>query len=255
MNATRSMWMMLVVAVGSVPGHADCPTVSAGAEQGEDGSVRIVANVGQAVIGRATDGNVVMHAGIMPCLSMPEITPGDGPMLVSALSRKTHTGVGSFDINLPVADGSAGVECRADGPTRVFLIFNETIQAVDGTCNLGDEAVVSAGAGTAICTTNRLRLDLNGVPDATCLRIKVSGLEDVEGNPLEGDATVDVVVLKGDVNGDETVDVVDMSKVKGNLFEAVIGSNMRADISLDGAIDVSDMSSVKGHLFNSATCP
>ena len=45
--------------------------------------------------------------------------------LTSAVSRKTHVGVGDFDVNLPLI-GSPGVECRtgASGHTLVFTFTN-----------------------------------------------------------------------------------------------------------------------------------
>ena len=48
---------------------------------------------------------------------------------------------------------------------------------------------------------------------------------------------------------------LDMSRVKGNLFEPVTAENYRADVSHDGEIDVVDMSAVKGNLFQTAACP
>ena len=43
-----------------------------------------------------------------------------GPELVSALSRKTHTGVGDFDVPLPLNEASATVEPRTGGPPGTF---------------------------------------------------------------------------------------------------------------------------------------
>ncbi len=47
-------------------GQAPCQAVSAGAET--DALTGSVQNVGQAIIGRADNGTVFMHAGLIPCL-------------------------------------------------------------------------------------------------------------------------------------------------------------------------------------------
>ena len=56
------------------------------------------------------------------------ITTSAAPACYSAVSRKTHTGAGDFDVNLPLA-GEPGVECRsgAVGHTMVFTFTNNIV--------------------------------------------------------------------------------------------------------------------------------
>ena len=43
------------------------------------------------------------------------------PLVQSAVSRKTHGGAGSFDINLPLS-GPSGIECRGGGATNDYTV-------------------------------------------------------------------------------------------------------------------------------------
>ena len=118
-------------------------------------------------------------------------------------------------------------------------------------------APVSADLATHIvlCEQDYVTVDLFGVEDVSCFSIALAAISDLDGNLLEGDTDIHIRVLLGDANGDGTVDVLDMSKVKGWLFNAVTPENASADLTGDGSINALDMSAVKGNLFNAVSCP
>src|SRR5207247_990873 len=66
------------------------------------------------------------------------------PKLLSAVSRKIHTGAGPFDIDLPFGTGSAlGVECRGgDGNHTLVFTFNNNV--------VSGSASVTAGTGSVL---------------------------------------------------------------------------------------------------------
>ncbi len=66
------------------------------------------------------DGTVLHKAGASSTLQ-----------LVSAVSRKSHKTVGTFDINLPLI-GTPGVECR-DGGGSYSFVFSFATNVVSGT--------------------------------------------------------------------------------------------------------------------------
>ena len=182
--------------------------------------------------------------------------PCAGPEWVAAVSRRTHGQVGVRDIDLPLDDAAGvGTESRAGGPTRIVLTFSESVRPADGSWDVAEEVILSAGAGTVSGAGDTLTLELGEVADGTCLTIRLAGITDMDGNPLLGGDEVTIAVLRGDVNGDGIVDVADMSRIKGGLFEPLDAVDFRADVSADGVIDVTDMSAVKGNLFETANCP
>ena len=184
--------------------------------------------------------------------------PGPAPeplTLVGAASRRTHGQAGTFDIDLPLDEAAAAVENRIGGPSQIGLTFSQDVAADDDTPDCSE---ITLSAGTCIdlgISGREVIIDLVGLPAGTCVSLVVVGVETTDGHPLVGDDNVHVRILPGDVSGDGIVDVLDMSRVKGDLFTTPAPASFRADINRDGEIDVLDMSAVKGHLFRSASCP
>ena len=174
--------------------------------------------------------------------------------LLAALSRKTHGVAGDFDIDLPL-DGAMGIESRSGGPTSVILTFSEPAAATDGVPDCSEVALSEGTCIDAVILDDEMTIELADAPDAACLTLTVSGIEGLDANPLEGTDHVTVSVLRGDARPGGNVDIRDMSRVKGNLFQTVTEHNFRADVNADGEIDVADMSAVKGNLFAELVCP
>ena len=172
--------------------------------------------------------------------------------LVSARSVRNHAGT-DYGIDLPLA-ASDTIEPRAGGSVRadrVELTFGTSpahpldcsnIQLSSGTCD-----------GVSGSTTV-WEVAIAGAAKNACLSVAVVNLG------LLGDNDVAVNIVPGNVNGSDPgeVDVIDMSAIKGALFDPVTPSNFTLDLNADGEIDVLDMSIVKGNLFPDpavAQCP
>jgi hypothetical protein len=161
--------------------------------------------------------------------------------LTSVVSRKTHTGVDDFDIDLPFT-GPGGVECRSGGPNNEYtLIFTFSAPVTDcGTASLG---VASSGPGTNQCTVN-----LSGLTNAQYYQVNLNGVDgaaDVPGPQwglLLGDVTGNGAVSNGAVSN------TDVATVKAQVAAPVTSANFRSDINANGVISNTDVSVTKGQV-------
>lgn len=170
------------------------------------------------------------------------------PMLLRAVSRKTHGDAGVFDLDLPLDDPPA-VEPRVGGPTEVILTFSKAVQAADGQL---DDTEIDLSVGTLLAAEidgAEMRLELADVSTPALLTITLSGITDLADNPLIGADELVVKVHTGDVNGDGVVNLSDMSAVRAQLYQPLTTSNFWYDVNVDGTIDISDMSTVRAHLY------
>ena len=69
---------------------------------------------------------------------------------------------------------------------------------------------------------------------------------------VENAPTTELIQLKGDVNGDGTVNIADLVLVASNLDKTVQDA---ADVNRDGAVDIADLVLVAGALGNSVAAP
>ncbi len=163
--------------------------------------------------------------------------------LLSATSRRTHGAEGEFDINLPVNTyADTGIESRAGGPRQVVLTFSGSAA--------GASVQASAGAVDAVVVNGaEVTVELSGVPNATCLTLTASGIPGLQGN-----ASVHIRVLAGDVNGDGSVNVLDLVQIRNQLNQPATGANFRADVTADGLINVLDLVQVRNRLNTSVAC-
>src|SRR6202040_1470636 len=100
------------------------------------------------------------------------------PIPTSVVSRKTHGGAGSFDVDLSLT-GKPGIECRSGGSTGdytvVFTFPNDMTSC--GTAGTAGGTVIS-GPNPNQCTEN-----LTGVPNAQYVTVTLNGVvESVTGN-------------------------------------------------------------------------
>jgi len=189
------------------------------------------ANLGQAAGSTYTlqvSGLVGNGVGPGPCAPAAN--------LVSAASRVTQGGAGSFDVSMPLT-GPSGIEDRiASNYTAVFTfdvpVTSGTVSVSSGTATVG--AITFSG--------NEMRADLSGVTDVQTV---VLHTEDINGDGLShGD--VPFGFLAADVNASRVVDKPDVNSVKANQG-AVNAGNFRNDINADGTINKSDGQQVRLH--------
>jgi len=189
------------------------------------------ANLGQAAGSTYTlqvSGLVGNGVGPGPCAPAAN--------LVSAASRVTQGGAGSFDVSMPLT-GPSGIEDRiASNYTAVFTfdvpVTSGTVSVSSGTATVG--AITFSG--------NEMRADLSGVTDVQTV---VLHTEDINGDGLShGD--VPFGFLAADVDASRVVDKPDVNSVKANQG-AVNAGNFRNDINADGTINKSDGQQVRLH--------
>jgi hypothetical protein len=164
-----------------------------------------------------------------------------GPlMLTTAASRKTHTGVGDFDINLPLT-GPSGVECRsgAAGHKLVFT-FSNPVASGNAAVSFGTATV----SGTPTFSGDTMTVNLTGVTDIQTVGVTLSNVTDSFAQVLPN-TVVNVSFLRGDGNASRTVNTTDIGQVKSISGAAIMSTNFRFDVNANGAINASDVGLVK----------
>ncbi len=157
------------------------------------------------------------------------------PALTSAVSRLTHTGVGDFNVNLPLA-GTAGIEDRVASQYQVVLTFT------NGPITSGS-AMVTNGIGVAGMPTfsgNTMTVPLTGVANAQTLTLTASNV-----NGLLPSASVNVSFLNGDTTADGSVNSADIGQTKSQSGGVVGLGNFRNDVNIDGNLNSADIGLVK----------
>jgi len=166
----------------------------------------------------------------------PTPTP-NAPVLTSAASSLTHTGVGPFSMNMPL--NGSGVEPRDGGGSySIVLAFDSPID--------GGTATVTSGTGTAGAPSfngNTMTVSVTGVTDQQVITLTVSNVHTVNGGTLPS-ASINLGFLIGDTNSDREVNVGDTIQVRSHAG-VVNGSTFQYDLNLDGQIDVGDTTVVR----------
>jgi hypothetical protein len=167
---------------------------------------------------------------------------GNAPVPVSAVSRKTHTGVGDFDVPLPLVPltGNVGIEDRtgAAGVHQMVITFAAPV-------TVGSVAVTS-GTGSATFTVSGavVTVNLTGVTDAQRLGVTLQNVSD--GTNL-GSVIVPMGLLSGDTGGNGTVTASDVAQTKAAASAGTVtASTFRADVNTNGTINSTDVATVKG---------
>ncbi len=165
-----------------------------------------------------------------------------GIVPVSAVSRKTHSFAGTFDVDLPLL-GNSGIECRSGGASgnhTVVIDFSVPVTVTSASVTPG-----AGGSGSVQSFTvnnSEVTVNLTNVSNAQTLSVNLIG---VTGGSNSGDVSVPMSVLVGDTNADRFCDAVDVSQTKSQSGKAVGLTNFREDVNVDGFIDAVDTSLVK----------
>jgi hypothetical protein len=157
---------------------------------------------------------------------------------ITAGSRMTHGGAGTFDIDLPLV-GSPGIECRAN-PNKIVFTFANPLTSI---------ASVSAPAGASGSIDNtdahRYIVTLPGLPNAQYTTISLSNVQDSDANS-RASVQVTMGVLFADVNQDTFVLSGDYTAVRQRSGSSLDGTNFKFDVNADGFILSGDYTSVRG---------
>ncbi len=233
--------------------------ISAGAET--DALTGSLQNVGQTVIGLASNGSVIMHAGIIPALAgRPSPTP---PVITGWRSARQHVGLGELAIELDPAaagiavvgetrrDGIQKIEVDITGPADGSMALTGTVEAEDltngGSIPATSQTLTHHGGGSYTLIAEWS----GGLPDQVCYKI------DLAANipDLIDDTDCLIKALEGDTNGDNYTDLIDMAQVKSKNGSPVAGDDVRLDVNLDGHVDLIDMAMVKSLNGGWVACP
>jgi hypothetical protein len=185
------------------------------------------------------------------------------PTATSAGSRKTHTGVGDFDVPLPLT-GTPGIECRAGGGTndyQIVVTFGTAVtvsgspqaQVSSGSAVIGSGGVANGGMVSVV--GNVVSIPLTNVANAQTILVSLNGVSDGTADGVDGvDATGNMLIpmsrLLGDTNGNGAVNSTDASQTKARIGQAVGASNFRSDVNESGGINSTDATQVKSNIGN-----
>ncbi|MEP7014721.1 MAG: dockerin type I domain-containing protein [Verrucomicrobiota bacterium] len=164
------------------------------------------------------------------------------PVPVSAVSRKMHGGVNTFDVDLPLS-GVPGIESRSGGPTgdhQVIVTFANPV-AVSG-------ASVTAGSGSAgsySVNGSQVTVNLTGVTNGQTIWISLDSVND--GTNM-GCIAIPMSVLVGDTNGNGSVNSSDVSQTKSRIGQLIDVTNFRSDVNVNGSINATDVAQVKANI-------
>jgi hypothetical protein len=177
--------------------------------------------------------SVVITGGYACCQSAPAVT--------SAVSRKTH-GANNFDVPLPLS-GTPGVECRngqgAGTDHKIVVTFVNPISGVGGASVTSGTGSVS---GSPVVAGNTITVNLTGVTNAQTINVTLNNVND---GSTTGNIVVPMSVLKGDTNGNKTVNAGDVTQTKTQVGMAVGAGNFRTDVNVNGSINAGDVTLVK----------
>ena len=155
--------------------------------------------------------------------------------VTSVVSRKTHGGAGTYDIDLP-GDGSA-IECRSGGVNGDYTLVFTFLNSISS-CGSPNTGAVSSGPNPNQCTVN-----VTGVANAQDLTVVLTGAIDSTG--AIGAASGTMGVLIGDTTADGSVNSADISQTKSQSGQIVGTGNFREDVTVDGNLNSADISLVK----------
>ena len=171
--------------------------------------------------------------------------------LVGVVSRMSHGSAGVFDLpirtKVPLA-GAVSVEPRSgfSGHMIVFQ-FNAIVSAATALVTNQQGATVTPSSFEFV--SNEVRLRFDGLPDKTRLSILLSGINGA------GSETVSMGFLLGDVNGSQSVDLVDQYAVKSQSGQTVHAGNYFYNISASGTVTARDLAVVKARRNNTLLSP
>jgi hypothetical protein len=171
---------------------------------------------------------------------------------ITAGSRFTHGGAGTFSVNLPLV-GTRGVECRSStslgmGNYTVVFTFGNPLTSVESVSASATGGGPAPGATGAIDGTDAHRyiVSLTNVPNAQYTTVALSNVTDSDANSSSV-VSVPMGLLIGDVNSTRRTDSGDVTAVRNQTVSIPTGtpSSFRADVNVSGRIDSGDVTATR----------
>ncbi len=160
------------------------------------------------------------------------------PVPTAVVSRKVHTGQGSFDIDLLAP--APGIECRsggANGDHQIVVNFPSPVTVSGASVTSGTGSVSNFNA-----TGNVVTVNLTGVTNAQRIAVTLSNVSSGAG---AGDVAIPMGVLLGDTTANGGVNSSDIGQAKSNSGQTANSGNFRTDVTVNGAINSSDIGTIK----------
>ena len=169
------------------------------------------------------------------------------PILLSAVSRKTHGLAGTYDVDLlPPATGIEPRSGGANGDYKVVVTFAVPITAVSSAVAVPATGGTASVVGTPIVSGNQVTINLTNVSNAQRLTINLIGVNDGTNTT---NLSVPMAVLIGDTTGNGAVNSSDIVQTQSQSGHEVSGqegeNNFREDVTANGLINSSDISLVQ----------
>ena len=164
------------------------------------------------------------------------------PTFNAALSRKSHTSAGIFDLPVDseqLVTGPITVESRAIGTSHLIVFQFSNVITVAGTVTAMNGSGNPINVTSVVPSGSELLVTLSGVADNSRATITLSGVN----STINGSASIGFLV--GDTNNSRSVNSSDISSVKARSGQTTDASNFKFDVNASGAINSSDISAVK----------
>jgi uncharacterized protein (TIGR03118 family) len=179
---------------------------------------------------------------------------GTPPSLVSAVSRRTHGGAGTFDLPLslvvaPSVNHNPTTEPRQGPAQTIVFTFDKPITG----------ATVGITEGTATATTptfsgNDVVVALTGVIDQQYVTVSLTNVASADGG-TGGSGLVRLGFLLGDVNQNRVVSLADLGLVNAQLAQVVTAANYLKDVNASGTLTLADKGITNAKLTRALPAP
>lgn len=200
-------------------------------------------------------GTAILGGNTTFCFLYALDTTGN-PVLQNAVSRKTHSSAGSFDVDLPLT-GTPGIECRSGGATNdytMMITFSGDV-IVTGTPQaeviVGTGCVGSGGAcngGTVTVSGAVVAIPLTNIANAQTINVRLNGVNSAAADTPPSDVVIPMTKLVGDTSANGSVNSADVAQTKGRIGQQISASNFRSDVNASGGINSADITIIKQNL-------
>ena len=165
------------------------------------------------------------------------------PFVTSVVSRKTHGGAGTFDVDLT---SGKGIECRSGGAngdyTLIFTFTNTLTSVASASVRSGTGSV--AGSGVDGSDAHNYVVNLTGVTNAQRITVSLNNVVDSAGNSSSS-IPASMGLLIGDTTGNGAVNSSDIAQIQSQTGQPVTSDNFREDVTANGLINSSDIALVQ----------
>ncbi|MBL8514006.1 MAG: hypothetical protein JNJ55_08430 [Betaproteobacteria bacterium] len=181
-------------------------------------------------------GAASMAVNVTPDVNAPLV-------LLGAVSRMTHSGLGACDVPLDLTaaiSGNVTIEPRLRHASHAVVFrFNNVVNAVGG-ASVADAASMTLGAATPGATGSReMPVSLSSNLDTKRATVTVTGLNGTLN------AQVSLGFLAADFNATRLTSASDLAALKSRSGQSATSQNCRFDVDASGAINSTDISAAK----------